>query len=211
VPRLRFLDMLQVYPFWVFDASGFAGNPLFTIFDPTFGFSAVTSPEVNIELREVQPGNWEYKRRAVKTADVSPITMSRGARFYDSDFWLWTHNAVRGYQPLRRNLVLVHFMGYRPLANVLEKDTSGSFPDEVALTSLATRLPARGWFLSGCVPTRYKSGGDFDAASSDVAIQELEVQPEYIEEMTIATISPIVARAFSLTAASLSAAGVQGF
>ena len=114
-------------------------------------------------------------------------------------------------QPLRRNLVLVHFMGYRPLANVIPKDTSGSFPDELALTSLVTRLPARGWFLSGCVPTRYKAGGDFDAASSDVAIQELEVQPEYVEEMTIATISPILARTFSLTAHTLSAAGVQGF
>jgi len=203
--------MLQVYPFWVFDASGFAGNPLFTIFDPTFGFSAVTSPEVNIELREVQPGNWEYKRRAVKCADVSPITMSRGARFYDSDFWIWANNAVRGMQPLRRNLVLVHFMGYRPLAASFDKDVSGSHVDEIASKSLVSRLPARGWFLAGCVPTRYKAGGDFDAASSDVAIQELEVQPEYVEEMTIATASPVLARSFSLTAASLSAAGVQGF
>src|SRR6056300_1284355 len=116
VPRLRYLDMLQVYPFWLFDASGFAGNPLFTIFYPTFGFSAITSPEITVELRHVQPGNWEYKRRAVKTADVSAMTLSRGARFYDSDFWIWIHNAIRGKQPLRRNLVLVHFMGYRPLS-----------------------------------------------------------------------------------------------
>jgi len=44
-----------------------------------------------------------------------------------------------------------------------------------------------------------------------VSIQELEVQPEHVEEMTMATISPVVARAFSLTAASLSAEGVKGF
>jgi phage tail-like protein len=203
--------MLQIYPFWCFDASGFAGNPLFSIFDPSFGFSACTAPEVSIELREVQPGNWEYKRRAVKTADVAPIILSRGARFYDSDFWIWIHNAIRGKQPLRRNLVLVHFMGYRPLAAMTPPDTSGNLSDEVASTSLTTRLPARGWFLSGCIPTRYKSGGDFDAASSDVSIQELEVQPEYVEEMTIATVSPVLARTFSLTAASLEASGVTGF
>jgi hypothetical protein len=63
----------------------------------------------------------------------------------------------------------------------------------------------------GCVPTRYKSGGDFDANASDVSIQELEVQPEFVEEMTIATSSPSLARTFSLTAASLSSAGVRGF
>jgi len=211
MPRLRYLDMLQLYPFWCFDASGFAGNPLFSIFDPSFGFSACTAPEVNIELREVQPGNWEYKRRAVKTADVSAVTLSKGARFYDSDFWIWINNAIRGKQPLRRNLVLVHFMGYRPLSATTQADTSGAFPDEVASTCLTTRIPARAWFLSGCLPTRYKAGGDFDAASSDVSIQELELQPELVEEMTIATVSPVLARSFSLTATSLEAAGVQGF
>jgi phage tail-like protein len=211
MPRLRYLDMLQVYPFWCFDASGFSGNPLFSILDPNLGFSACTTPEVNIEMREIQPGNWEYKRRAVKTADVSPITLSRGARFYDSDFWIWLSNAIQGKQPLRRNLVLVHFMGYRPLSATLPADVSGNFPDESAVTSLGTRFPARAWSLMGCVPTRYKSGGDFDANASDVSIQELEVQPEFVEEMTIATSSPSLARTFSLTAASLSSAGVRGF
>ena len=209
--RLRFLDMLQVFPFWVFDASGFAGNPLFSIFDPALGFSACTSPEVNIEFRDVQPGNWEYKKRAVKTADVAPITLSRGARFYDSDFWIWMHNAIRGKQPLRRNLILIQYMGYRPLRAAAPPDVSDPFPDEVATTALVTRLPARAWYLAGCLPSRYKAGGDHDASVSDVSIQELEVQPEFVEEMTIATISPVVARTFSLTAATLSAAGTPGF
>jgi phage tail-like protein len=196
--RLRFLDMLQVYPFWVFDASGFAGNPLLSILDPVLGFSACTMPEITIEHREIQPGNWEYKRRAVKTADVGSITLSRGARFYDSDFYIWLNNAIKGKQPLRRNLVLVHFMGYRPLRQALGRDTSDPLPDEVAFTSLATRLPARAWHLVACLPSRYKAGGDFDAAAGDVSIQELEVQPEHVDEFTVATLSPIVARSFSL-------------
>jgi phage tail-like protein len=211
MPRQRYLDLLQTFPFWCFDANGFSGNPLFSILDPALGFSACTMPEVSVEMREVQPGNWEYKRRAVKTADVAPITLSRGARFYDSDFWIWIHNAITGKQPLRRNLMLVHFMGYRPLSETLPADVSGNFPDENAVTSLATRLPARAWALVGCVPTRYKAGGDFDANTSDVSIQELELQPEFVEEVTIATKNPTVARTFSLTAASLSSAGVRGF
>lgn len=197
--RPRFLDLLQVYPFWVFDASGFAGNPLFTIFDPILGFSAVTSPEVSIEQKEIQPGNWEYKRRAVKTADVSPIVMSRGARFYDSDFFVWTTNAIKGLQPLRRNLILIHFMGFRPLAQVTGQVDKTRYVTELGINSIIERMPGRAWFLYGCLPKNYKAGSDFDANSGEVAIQTLEVQPEYIEELTIGTLSPFAARAFSMS------------
>jgi phage tail-like protein len=196
--RSRFLDLLQAYPFWVFDASGFAGNPLFTILDPVLGFSAVTSPEVTVEHKEIQPGNWEYKRRVVKSANVSPITMSRGARFYDSDFFVWITNAIKGLQPLRRNLILIHFMGFRPLAMTGKKDKT-RYVTELGIASLVERLPGRAWFLRGCLPASYKAGSDFDAKSSEVAIQTLEVQPEYIEELTIGTLSPFTARAFSMS------------
>ena len=206
--RLRFLDVLQVYPFWIFDASGFAGNPLMSIFDPVLGFSACTMPEITIEHRDIQPGNWEYKRRAVKTADVGSITMSRGARFYDSDFYIWLNNAIKGRQPVRRNLVLVHFMGYRPIRQALAGNISDQLPDGIAFLSLVTRIPARAWCLTACLPGRYKAGSDFDASSSDVSIQELEVQPEHIDEMTIGTLSPILVRAFSLGIATPQAAGV---
>jgi hypothetical protein len=131
--------------------------------------------------------------------------MSRGARFYDSDFFLWVSNAVRGLQPLRRNLVLVHFIGYRPLAAALPGDKGSIFPDEIAVTSLATRIPGRAWFMAGCLPSRYKAGGDFDAMASDVSVQELEVQPEYVHELTIATLSPILGKAFSLAAGTFEA------
>jgi hypothetical protein len=58
---------------------------------------------------------------------------------------------------------------------------------------------------------RYKPGGDFDATSSDVSIMELDVQPEYVSELTINTVSPIAARIASLTFASLEAVEVGGF
>lgn len=51
--------------------------------------------------------------------------------------------------------------------------------------NFATRLPARAWLLHGCLPVRYKSASDFDAFSGEISIQELEVQPEYVEEFSL--------------------------
>ena len=50
---------------------------------------------------------------------------------------------------------------------------------------MATRMPARGWMLHNCIPIRYKAGSDFDANDSEISIQELELQPEYIEEFSL--------------------------
>lgn len=194
--RPRLFDLMQNYPFWVFDASGFAGNVLFSVFDPVFGFNSCSTPEWNIETKDIQPGNWEYKKRAVKSADVGQVTMSRGARFYDSDFYLWLTNAIRGRQPVRRNLVLVHFIPWRPIRQLV--GTGLTQTEDIAVTSLATRIPGRAWMLYDCLPIRYKAGTDFDATSSDVNLVELTVQPEHVIEMTIATVSPVAARALSV-------------
>jgi len=45
----------------------------------------------------------------------------------------------------------------------------------------AARIPAKIYILYGCVPSRYKLDGDFDASSGDVSIQELEMQVEMVE------------------------------
>lgn len=203
--RSRIFDKLQNYPFWIFDASGFAGNPLFSIFDPVFAFSASSAPEITTELKDVKAGNWEYKRRAVKGADVSPITLARGARFYDSDFYIWITNAIRGIQPLRRNIIIVQFLGIKLVTNVVQGQSTES--PNIAAASLIQRIPARAWYCVGCIPTRYKAGGDFDATSSEVSIMELELQPEAIEEITVATVSPIITRSFSLGLAVAEEAG----
>jgi len=185
---------MQSFPFWVFDASGPVGNSLLSVFDPVLGFSACSAPEISIETHDIQPGNWEYKRRVVKTADVASISLSRGARFYDSDFYNWITNAIVGRQPVRRNLVIVHFLGLRAQAQATGANLS--FPD-TAVVQAGLRTPGRGWILYDCLPIRYKAGSDFDATSSEVSVQELEVQPEHVAELTLATISPLGARAAS--------------
>ena len=45
----------------------------------------------------------------------------------------------------------------------------------------AARIPAKIYILYGCIPSRYKLDGDFDASSGDVSIQELEMQVEMVE------------------------------
>jgi hypothetical protein len=49
------------------------------------------------------------------------------------------------------------------------------------------RVPAKAWFLHECVPTRFKSGGDFDARSGEISIAELDLIPEMIEEISLAS------------------------
>lgn len=49
----------------------------------------------------------------------------------------------------------------------------------------ANRLPGRAWVLHDCIPINYRPASDFDASSGQVSFQELEVQPEYIEELSL--------------------------
>ena len=49
----------------------------------------------------------------------------------------------------------------------------------------AMRIPGRAWLLNNCTPVRYRAGNDFDASSGQVSLQELEVQPESIEEFSL--------------------------
>jgi len=53
--------------------------------------------------------------------------------------------------------------------------------------AFAARLPARAFLLSGCIPTRYKPSGDFDAMSSDVSVAELEIEMDSWTEIGLAT------------------------
>ena len=50
---------------------------------------------------------------------------------------------------------------------------------------LLSKIPARAWKLVGCIPIRYKSGSDFDATSSEVSIMELDIEVDYIDEISL--------------------------
>lgn len=128
-------DLLQTNAFWLFDVAPIdpLGLPIFT---PLIGFSAITAPEMNIEMQEIQEGNWFFTRKVAKRASVSGITLTRGSRWVDSDFYRWTvatltgdtggrstgenspalSTALRlGGATPRRDLLLVHFLTRSPL------------------------------------------------------------------------------------------------
>jgi hypothetical protein len=124
--RSQITDLLQVYPFWLFDTGPFSSLSL-PLLTPLFGFSTISAPEITTEFTEISEANWIFKKKILKKGDVSNMTLTRGVTFYDSDFWRWMISAltgnmtgihigpinvqVGGYTP-RRYLMLIQFMAH---------------------------------------------------------------------------------------------------
>jgi hypothetical protein len=220
------------------------------VLSPVFGFSAITAPEVQVEMHQIQEGNWEYARKVVKAANVGPITLQRGATFFDGDFYRWITATIAGdteyfqsgtyglSQSLaagsditstggflatgfgaiggmfgfpriggpspRRDLLLIQFFANEPVdfgGGAFETVVRSSLVATASvaniglgsiasvglggLTGKMSRLPARAWQLHGCLPTRYKTGTDFDARSGEVSIMELEIEVEHFNELSL--------------------------
>lgn len=64
------------------------------------------------------------------------------------------------------------------------------------------RLPAKAWVLYGCIPTRYKTGGDFDATDASISLQELEVALEGWDELTLGSDAAPQALGFAIADAA---------
>lgn len=96
------------------------------IFLPLAGFSAITAPQIQIETKQIKEGNWYYTKKVVTHANTNTLTLQRGIRFYDSDFYRWISSALAGDPKAakllglgsfikvggptyRRTMVLLHF------------------------------------------------------------------------------------------------------
>ena len=64
------------------------------------------------------------------------------------------------------------------------------------------RMPAKAWILYGCLPARYKSGGDMDASDANISIQELELSVEYLDELSLGTEAAPVAMGLAIADAA---------
>ena len=244
--RTSLSDPLQSHVFWLMDVAPIEPLAL-PIFSPLMGFSGISAPEMTLETTDITEGNWYFRRKVIKHADVGPITLMRSAKWADSDFYRWILSAltgdtggrggagflaVGGATP-RRDLLLVQFLAHSPLPSggpaeaaaaagllALQGTVSGVLGGDVssrtgafgvlrgvtntALTGglglagigpveFAPRVPAKAWLLKDCIPTRYKPGSDFDASNAAVSIQELEITPEYWDEISLGTaISPLL-------------------
>lgn len=258
--RSSLTDYLQNYPFWLMDIAPIEplALPLFT---PLLGFSAITAPEITIEIQDVTEANWFFRRKVVKGADASPMTLMRASKWYDGDFYKWVMAAlmgdtggrgrslgafaIGGATP-RRDLLLVHFLSRSPLApgqDAAAAATAGILALQGTVTAMssatagatnlgvsglsasalgaaaaiggsiaasarasegqgkplgpfeiAPRIPAKAWMLYGCVPSRYKAAGDFDASDSSISIQELEIAVESWDELNLGTTGGAIAQ-----------------
>jgi len=238
VARKRLTDFLQDHLFWAFDATSDKGFP---VFNPLFGFSRITAPEIALEVDQFKDGTFLYNRSVVKGGQVSPVLFERAASMFDSDFYEWIIHALHGNKDFlqgssvgkianalvtggrttpRRNLLILQFTrinvgglaGGTPteaatiasVGIILGSTISSLFAGGGALGlgavaggalagsvagygpfEFASRIPGRAWLLHNCLPMRYKAGSDFDASSGQVSLQELEVQPEYVEEFSL--------------------------
>lgn len=233
-------DFLSDANFWLVDVAPIE-NIAAPLFLPIAGFHSISAPEVTLEMFEINSANSYWHKKIVKKAEVSTLTLQRGVRFYDSDFWNWTMTALYGDTSTpalnfkmgavsalggaagggfsfgglggptpRRNLLLVHFFRNFPLplgpipsdagrvaasvigAGVTAAVAGAAGGPQTSLLAAASfvdavpKLPARAWFLNGCLPTRYKAGSDFDAASGQISLMELDVAVESMEEISLA-------------------------
>lgn len=225
--------MLQSHLFWAFDASN-SGVP---VFNPLFGFSKISAPQINAEVETFKDGTFVYNRTVVKGGSVGPVMFERAASMFDADFYDWIMFTLHGNKDFeeggtlgkvanfltgggrttpRRNLLIVQFTNI----NIAEASTlvkiagtaalgviaaglsgggfagaaigasavaaaAGSVALGIGPFEFATRIPARAWLLHDCLPVRYKAGSDFDASNASISLQELEVQPEHIEEFSL--------------------------
>lgn len=201
MPRPAFLELLQSYPFWVFDPGVLGGTFLPSVFDPALAFASCSSPEVVAETYQIKQLVSRHRRPIVRSANTSAISLTRGVRWWDSDFYMWMTAALRGERGARKTIFLVHFLTTR-LLTVADKRPGQAgrlnMQPETGLNILSTRIPARAWVLRGCLPVKYKAGNDFDANSAEVSVAQLDIQPESFDEVTVGTLSQTTARSFSL-------------
>ena len=94
MPRRRLSDVLQDHYFWAFDAStSTIGVP---VFNPLFGFSRISAPEIGVEIESFKDGTYLYNRNVVKGGTVSPVLFERAASMFDADFYDWITYTLHG-------------------------------------------------------------------------------------------------------------------
>jgi len=189
--RAAITDPLQSAHFWLMDVAPVTVGAV-PVFSPLMGFSSATSPEIEVEVQEINEGNAIFNKRTVaKNASVSNISLQRAATFHDDEFYRWVVAAVGGTSFLpgklgfgagspRRNLLLVHFFPRPPLGAGSAMVSLSPAPFD-----LVARIPARVFLLQGCLPIRYKAGSDFDATSAEISIMELDIAVEGVQQINL--------------------------
>jgi hypothetical protein len=180
--RSRFFDLLQNYAFWLVDTSPSRRLPSFVLGGPAFGFSEISHPEVTVQTATIEQYVKPTPNFAFQGASVAPITLGRGARFYDSSMYTWIDRYIRGEDVSHRTLVLFQHMTASFEAFGGGNQASAFLRDSSASEIL--RLPGKAWMLYDAIPISYKAGPGLDAKNSDITVSELTIQPVEITEVS---------------------------
>lgn len=118
------LDFYQNYAFHLYDLSGSkgiasamsmsggGGSPGSVMaLTPQLGFSSIAVPGYDIETEEIKAGNDPYPKTFVRSVSVDTVTLSRGVRMGDLEFYRWAMKAMFGRGEYRRTLGLVQLHG----------------------------------------------------------------------------------------------------
>lgn len=158
-------DPLQAFNFYLLDVPVASLIPVAFPFktgqqateSKLLSFKTISIPEMTMETKEIQEGNWPFKH-VVPLGKVSTgeCTITGAITPLSLDFYLWFHQAVYGKFAPRRNFTVVH-------------------------TRSDKLIPRRVIVLEGCIPLSWKPSSDFDATSSEVAIEELTMSVHRVE------------------------------
>ena len=180
----RISDYLSNYHFHVMDVS----FSVPTVFNLSAGFRFCTAPEITADVKEIKEGTFEYPRKVITGAKCSDITLHRGTKLFDSDFYDWIAPSISGKSTFnasslsklaptdfRKNILIIQYTD-------ISTNTSGGFSPFQTLNDLIQFVPARAWMCYECIPVSYKAGTDFDGIGADMSIAELVISPRFIEE-----------------------------
>ncbi|MBK9390494.1 MAG: phage tail protein [Bacteroidetes bacterium] len=190
--KSRASDHLTNLRFHVLDVS--FSNPV--VLSAAYGFKSVTAPTLSTKLREIKAGNYEFPYWVVEAAAVGQVTLEQGVRLFNSDFYDWISTTIPGKAGKRRNFLLIQYseiaignlvrnQGAVPAPGIpsfLTQVTSSVFQ---SYTDLVSRVPARAWMLSGCLPLEYRAASDFDALGAEVSLAQLTIQPQEVIEFNL--------------------------
>lgn len=177
----RLTDVLTNYNFHLMEV---AIGPRGAVLSLAYGFKSITAPELSLTVKEIKPLHKETPLKIVDGGAWSEITLSRGVKIGDGDFYYWINNTMIGTMPFRRTFLLIQYSDIglaRPSPTTAPYLRIGGFQP---VTELVSRAPARGWLLKECVPINYKAGTDFDATSGELSIMELQLVPNSVEEFS---------------------------
>ena len=179
--KSRLADVLMNYHFHVLDVS--IQTPV--VLSLAYGFQNCSAPEITVNTKEIKEGTFPYPHKVMESANVADITLSNGAKFFDSDFYDWISGYIRGQTGMRRSLLIVQFSEINTNSAFANIGIQNVLPTGVALSpflDILGRMPARAWLCHSCIPVHYAASQEFDAMGHGPSLQSVTFSTKFVEE-----------------------------